>query len=1599
MKGHLFEKKERFSIRKFSVGVCSALIGLAFLGTGAVSADETVSTSEQPLETSSVATEDVNHLVREAGVYTADAALPAAETEKPAAEVVAPEASPTSTEASSATTDHPAVSETEKPKAAAEKVADLPTNEEKQLRPKEVKFDTWDDLLKWEPGKRVDDDMNRASVPLASRFQGKQINEQANPEAKIQALSNMNSKAKDHASVGGEEFKAYAFDYWQYLDSMVFWEGLVPSADVIDAAHRNGVPIYGTIFYNWSSSIKDQERFAETLKEDSEGSKTFPIARKLVELAKYYGFDGYFINQETTGNLVEPLGPKLRDFLLYTKEYAKSLNYPIKYSWYDAMTYEYGRYHENALGEYNYNFMQPENGENPVDTFFANFNWGKSEVDYSISTAKWIHRNPYDVLAGLELQKGGSYKTNVDWNAILDEHGKLRLSLGLYAPDTITGLGKTGEGYHTHEDLFWTGFQGDPTKGKPADQSWYGMSNLVVDKTPITSEDFNTSFNTGHGKHWFVDGKISKEGEWNYRSVSGYLPTWRWWVEHSEDSAPLKGRYDFDQAYNGGNSLAFEGDLKANSSQNVMLYSTKIPVTETTKLSVSHKGGIGAAAWVAVATKEDYSEYEWKELTPSADWSTQTFDLGSLAGKTIYAVKMFFDHDTDVKDYKFNLGQLSITSNQEKPATPAEVSVRAKRLQNAQEAEAVLNFKGVADADYYEVYEKDGDNWRLLTGSSATTVYLPKVSRSASAEGKTQELKVVAVGKNGQRSDAGTVAFDWGMTVSDTSLPKALAPNVVIGAKVIGSSFPDADGSEGIEGMLNGTITSLSDKWSSAQLSGTVDIRLTQPRTIVRWVMDHAGAGGESVDDGKMNTRDFDLYYKDEAGEWKLAKEVRGNKAHVSDITLDHPIKAQDWRLHVITADNGTPWQAIRIYNWKMYESLDTETVNIPMKHAAAQNLGNHFVQVGFKDVPAHTTLTLYADKEATSPIATMTADQAGNLIFKPLAFESTPSLLYYRAQVPGKDISNVLAIEVPKNDKEIAGLQFEDGLTKKVYREGDALSLKGATLRVHYKDGQADQLVNLTNSGVEIHGFDSSKLGEQHLEVSYLGQKLDKTLTVFVVSAEEAGEKAVAGLELTDKPKVEYIVGEALEKEGGRFTVVFEDETTETHALTDEGVEVTGFDTTKEGRQTITIHYKGASTSFDVLVNPKPALNDEYLKQKLAEAEVAKAKVDFTFATPEVKEALLAGMAASEKVLKEHDTSTQDQVNEQLNQLTALLKALDGQANLTKEKEALSALTTEATALLASKPNHPSGEALQALVEKNKELLASSELTPEALETAKTGLETLIALLKEDKPAVFVDPATGVEVQFSNLEPTVVKGLKVAKVEANQAEKEELKGREGIVFDIEGVDASGQDIDTHHPSLVKIPVDKDKEVEQVLFFPEGQAPQSLAFERVGDVVIFTAPHFTHYAIVYKPAQTEGPDQPIQPDQPAKPDQPAQPAQPAQPNQPVQPAVPVIPEPANPLKPTESSQVDQLAPTTSTQPGHQEGDHKDVVDQEIHQLLSAHQGGNAQPTVQQETKDASKEGQSEHLPNTASLEASFVAEAVLLAALGGFLLAGKKKEE
>ena len=929
------------------------------------------------------------------------------------------------------------------------------------------------------------------------------------------------------------------------------------------------------------------------------------------------------------------------------------------------------------------------------------------------------------------MQQGGSYKTKVKWNDILDENGKLRLSLGLFAPDTITSLGKTGEDYHKNEDIFFTGYQGDPTGQKPGDKDWYGIANLVADRTPAVGHTFTTSFNTGHGRKWFVDGKVSKDSEWNYRSVSGVLPTWRWWQKSTGDK--LKASYDFEDAYNGGTSLKFAGDLSGATKQDVNLYSTRLKVTDTTKLHVAHKGGKGTKVYVEFATKKDYTygdEAARKELTVSDNWTTDDFDLSALAGKTIYGIKLYFENDKDLKGYQFNLGQLTISNHQDAPQAPTTVAIAKQILKNAQEAEAVVQFKGNKDADFYEVYEKDGDSWKLLTGSSSTTIYLSKVSRSASAQGTTQELKVVAVGKNGVRSEAATTTFNWGMTVKDTSLPKPLAENIVPGATVIDSTFPKTEGGEGIEGMLNGTITSLSDKWSSGQLSGSVDIRLTQPRTVVRWVMDHAGAGGESVNDGLMNTKDFDLYYKDADGQWKLAKEVRGNKAHVTDITLDKPITAQDWRLNVVTSDNGTPWKAIRIYNWKMYEKLDTESVNIPMAKAAARTLGNNKVQVGFADVPAGATITVYDNPNSLTPLATLKSEVGGDLASSPLDLTNQSGLLYYRTQLPGKEISNVLAVSVPKDDRRIKSVSLETGPKKTSYAEGEDLDLRGGVLRVQYEGGAEDELIRLTHAGVSVSGFDKHHKGEQNLTLQYLGQPVNANLSVTVTSQDEASPKTILGIEVSQAPKKDYLVGDSLDLSEGRFAVAYSNDTMEEHSFADEGVEITGYDAQKTGRQTLTLHYQGREVNFDVLVSPKAAVNDEYLKQEITAVQGRQSTVAYTFSSEDKQATLLEKLNGAKVVAENHGASRED-VNQALNELKQAGANLDGNQRYEAARKELESL------LESIREKYPQSE----LIAQAEALLVSQAPTPQAFADMKEQLNKKLAPAAESHHVGSQDP------------------------------------------------------------------------------------------------------------------------------------------------------------------------------------------------------------------------------------------------------------------
>ena len=166
MKNPFFEKRCRYSIRKLSVGACSLMIG-SVLFAGPVLAEEAV-IAENATGTTAVASEQPTtpapEVLKELEAREDKASEQPVSNEKPSLE----ELTATDKEATSPTAETPKAEEvpvaTENKPEEKATVSDVPKKEEKSLRPKEIKFDTWEDLLKWEPGAREDDAINRSSV-------------------------------------------------------------------------------------------------------------------------------------------------------------------------------------------------------------------------------------------------------------------------------------------------------------------------------------------------------------------------------------------------------------------------------------------------------------------------------------------------------------------------------------------------------------------------------------------------------------------------------------------------------------------------------------------------------------------------------------------------------------------------------------------------------------------------------------------------------------------------------------------------------------------------------------------------------------------------------------------------------------------------------------------------------------------------------------------------------------------------------------------------------------------------------------------------------------------------------------------------------------------------------------------------------------------------------------------------------------------------------------------------------------------------------------------------------------------------------------------
>ena len=198
-----------------------------------------------------------------------------------------------------------------------------------------------DNIKNWKPSDDQDAKFNRSRVPLQPRFWDNTVkaNSSQFADSRVAACLTMNPECSLTPSQDADNILGYNPTYWQYMDKVVYWagsagEGIIcpPSAPMIDMAHMNGVKILGQIFFP-PSAFGGNAAWPQAMLTTKEGGR-YVYAKKLYEIAKYCGFDGWFINQETPGGGVAgDWAPFIKDFYKYADEAGDTY---MEIQWYNA---------------------------------------------------------------------------------------------------------------------------------------------------------------------------------------------------------------------------------------------------------------------------------------------------------------------------------------------------------------------------------------------------------------------------------------------------------------------------------------------------------------------------------------------------------------------------------------------------------------------------------------------------------------------------------------------------------------------------------------------------------------------------------------------------------------------------------------------------------------------------------------------------------------------------------------------------------------------------------------------------------------------------------------------------------------------------------------------------------------------------------------------------------------------------------------------------------------------------------------------------------------------------------------------------------------
>ncbi|MEU6597482.1 endo-beta-N-acetylglucosaminidase [Streptomyces flaveolus] len=621
---------------------------------------------------------------------------------------------------------------------------------------------TWRSLKGWRAADDPDLAFNAASIPLAARFTPTPANTTARSgQARVQALVSFGPTSAN-PSQGSATADYYALTHWAYIDELVFWGGsagegliLAPNAPIVDAAHRHGVPVLGNIFLPPVAYGGQLQWTRDLVQKDAAGH--YPLAAQLVAVAAAYGFDGWFVNAETSGGNTA-LGTAMLGFLKELKALAAARGQRV--TWYDAMTVNGTVSWQGALNSQNQAFFQA------ADDMFVDFRWSAATLAASGTKADQLGRSRYELWAGVDVESNGS-GTSVNWDAIVPTGKPHITSIGFYRPEWtrnhLPADQRAPEDFHAADDRFWTGRSLDPSRPDASDP-WRAPAVSVADRSTVTSVPFASVFNTGHGLRWYEEGVVTSDAPWNHLGLQDRLPSRRWAVRTTGERPAVS--FDFADAWRGGSSVLVAGELDQPAV--VDLYATRLPIGVNTVVELTYRSESGDVnVELAVATAEPSAPgatppYTYLAVHPVDKggrvrsvngWQTVTVPLTGLSG-TVRALGIRLTANEG--PVRWRLGGVAVRDTVTAPAAPTGARVTA-----ANGGDLRLAWTAAPGAvRHYTLHRLLPDGTRRFLGATGQRAYFVTGQRPEQGE-TAARLELRAVGELYNASTPVTVTHPW----------------------------------------------------------------------------------------------------------------------------------------------------------------------------------------------------------------------------------------------------------------------------------------------------------------------------------------------------------------------------------------------------------------------------------------------------------------------------------------------------------------------------------------------------------------------------------------------------------------------------------------------------------------------------------------------------------------------------------------------------------------------------------------------------------------------------------------------------------------------